>query len=92
MNEKNPNLEGDWRHFSACIGEDPELFFPIGNTGPAVLQAEEAKRICMSCDARVKCLEWAMQSEENFGIWGGLTEGERQAIKRRSKRSRVAPE
>lgn len=40
----------DWRHRAACLDEDPELFFPIGNTGPALLQIEEAKAVCRRCD------------------------------------------
>jgi hypothetical protein len=40
----------DWRHRSACRDEDPELFFPIGNTGPALLQIEEAKAVCRRCE------------------------------------------
>ena len=40
----------DWRHTAACRDEDPELFFPIGNTGPALLQIEEAKAVCRRCD------------------------------------------
>jgi len=39
-----------WRNSSACLDEDPELFFPIGNTGPALLQIEEAKVICRHCE------------------------------------------
>ena len=39
----------DWRHKAACLDEDPELFFPIGNTGPALLQIEEAKQVCRRC-------------------------------------------
>ena len=46
----------DWRHRSACLDEDPELFFPIGNTGPAILQIEEAKVVCRRCDVREQCL------------------------------------
>ena len=42
----------DWRHESACLDEDPELFFPIGNTGPAILQIEEAKQVCRRCEVR----------------------------------------
>ena len=36
----------DWRHAAACREVDPELFFPIGNSGPALLQIEEAKQVC----------------------------------------------
>ena len=49
----------DWRHRSACLDEDPELFFPIGNTGPAILQIEEAKQVCRRCEVREQCLAWA---------------------------------
>ena len=48
----------DWRHRSACLDEDPELFFPIGNTGPALLQIEEAKAVCRRCEVREQCLSW----------------------------------
>src|SRR4051812_16351319 len=40
----------DWRDRAACLDEDPELFFPIGNTGPAILQIEEAKVVCRRCE------------------------------------------
>ena len=49
----------DWRDRAACLDEDPELFFPIGNTGPALLQIEEAKQVCRRCDVREQCLAWA---------------------------------
>ena len=77
----------DWRHQAACLTEDPELFFPIGNTGPALLQIEEAKRVCARCDVRDKCLQWALEADH--GVWGGLSEDERRALKRRVARSRI---
>lgn len=46
----------DWRHKAACLNEDPELFFPIGNTGPALAQIEEAKKVCQRCEVREECL------------------------------------
>ena len=52
----------DWRNRAACLTEDPELFFPIGNTGPALLQIEEAKRVCARCQVRDKCLQWALDA------------------------------
>ena len=39
----------DWRDRAACLDVDPELFFPIGNTGPALAQIEEAKAVCRTC-------------------------------------------
>ncbi len=52
----------DWRHNAVCREEDPELFFPIGNTGPALLQIEEAKAVCRRCPVIEQCLQWALES------------------------------
>ena len=89
----HPQHEGaptmDWRHKAACLTEDPELFFPVGNTGPALQQIEEAKKICMRCVVREQCLSWALEAGQDHGVWGGLSEDERRAIKRRAARSRL---
>lgn len=80
----------DWRNRAACVNEDPELFFPIGTTGPAVEQAKIAKRVCAACDIREECLEFALASNQDAGIWGGLTEDERRSLRRRRQRRRIA--
>jgi WhiB family redox-sensing transcriptional regulator len=79
----------DWRHFAACLDEDPELFFPVGDTGPALLQVAEAKAVCAGCPVRVECLTWALETGQNYGIWGGYTENERRELKRRNARTRA---
>ncbi|MEV2273436.1 WhiB family transcriptional regulator [Nonomuraea africana] len=79
----------DWRHRAACRDVDPELFFPIGNTGPALKQIEEAKQVCRSCSAVDSCLKWALESGQDAGVWGGLSEDERRALKRRNARARA---
>lgn len=71
-----------WRSRGACLDEDPELFFPIGHSGPAVLQVEEAKRVCAGCEVREQCLEWALDAGQEHGVWGGLSEVERKALRR----------
>src|SRR4028119_948662 len=80
----------DWRDRSACLDEDPELFFPIGNTGPALLQIEEAKAVCRRCEVIDTCLKWALENGQDAGVWGGLSEDERRALKRRNARARRA--
>ena len=80
----------DWRNRAACLTEDPELFFPIGNTGPALVQIEEAKAVCQRCEVVDTCLRWAMESGQDSGVWGGLSEDERRALKRRTARARRA--
>jgi WhiB family redox-sensing transcriptional regulator len=72
----------DWRHRAACRDEDPELFFPIGTTGPALLQVDEAKAVCRRCDAVEECLTWALDSDQDAGVWGGLSEDERREARR----------
>ena len=79
----------DWRHKAACLNEDPELFFPIGNTGPALAQIEEAKKVCMTCEVREQCLHWALENGQDHGVWGGMSEDERRALKRRAARQRL---
>ena len=79
----------DWRHNAACLTEDPELFFPIGNTGPALAQIERAKQVCARCEVREQCLAWALEAGQDHGVWGGMSEEERRAIKRRKSRGRA---
>ena len=67
----------DWRHIAACREVDPELFFPIGNSGPALLQIEEAKQVCRRCSVLDECLRWAIDSGQDAGVWGGLSEDAR---------------
>lgn len=81
----------DWRHRAACLDEDPELFFPVGNAGPAVLQTERAKAVCGRCPVRAECLRWALESGQENGVWGGLSEDERRALNRRNRRRRARP-
>ena len=80
----------DWRHRATCRGEDPEMFFPVGNTGPALLQIEDAKAVCRRCDAVDQCLQWALESGTEQGVYGGMSEDERRSLKRSAaRRSRV---
>jgi len=79
----------DWRHRAICRNEDDELFFPVGSTGPAARQLAEAKQVCARCPVREDCLEWAVDNRVAFGVWGGQSEEEREAAKRRAARSRT---
>ena len=80
----------NWRNRAACLGSDPELFFPVGDTGPALLQIEEAKAVCGRCEVVETCLRWALESGQEAGVWGGLSEGERRALRRRARVRRVS--
>lgn len=81
----------DWRNLAACIDEDPELFFPVGSTGPAIDQVERAKAICRRCPVTEQCLEWALDTNQDAGVWGGLSEDERRSLRRsRQRRRRLA--
>ncbi|MEU4985464.1 WhiB family transcriptional regulator [Streptomyces sp. NPDC021969] len=73
----------NWREHAACRTEDPDLFFPIGTTGPAALQTEQAKAVCRTCPVREQCLRWALDTGQTLGVWGGTSELERRALKRR---------
>jgi len=79
----------DWRHSALCRDEDPELFFPIGTTGPAAVQVEQAKVVCRRCSVVEDCLSWALETQQDSGVWGGTSEDERRALRRRAVRARV---
>ncbi|MEX0833999.1 MAG: WhiB family transcriptional regulator [Actinomycetota bacterium] len=80
----------DWVHKAKCREEDPELFFPIGTTGPAADQVDAAKAICMICPVRLDCLEWALATGQDAGVWGGMSEEERRALRRARRRESAA--
>ena len=80
----------DWVHRARCRDEDPELFFPVGTTGPAASQIVAAKAICSLCEVRMECLEWAMATAQEAGVWGGLSEEERRALRRARRRGDIA--
>ena len=72
----------DWRGVSACRDTDPDLFFPVGTTGPAIEQIENAKAVCRQCDAQRDCLEFALATNQDSGIWGGTSEEERRKLRK----------
>ena len=81
----------DWRYSAACRDVDPELFYPAGTDGPALLRIAEAKTVCAQCPVRAECLAWAMAHGEDYGVWGGLSEDERRTLRQwEIRRGRVA--
>ena len=66
-----------WQERALCAQTDPEAFFPEkgGST-------REAKKVCLGCDVRPECLEYALSADERFGIWGGLSERERRRLRK----------
>lgn len=79
-----------WRPDAACRSTDPDLFFPVGTTGPALDHIAAAKAICGTCPVRVPCLEFALETNQDSGVWGGTSEEERRQLRRRRQRERRA--
>jgi WhiB family transcriptional regulator, redox-sensing transcriptional regulator len=75
--EPLPPAADQWQDRALCAQTDPEAFFPEkgGST-------REAKKICLGCEVRHECLDYALEHDERFGIWGGLSERERRRLKR----------
>ncbi len=71
-----------WRAVSSCRDTDPDLFFPVGTTGPALEQIAAAKAVCDSCEAKEPCLEFALTTNQDSGVWGGTSEEERRKLRR----------
>ncbi|MFP5486870.1 MAG: WhiB family transcriptional regulator [Acidimicrobiia bacterium] len=71
-----------WRDHALCSGTDPDLFFPVGTTGQALVSIDHAKRVCAQCTVTSECLDFALETNQDSGIWGGLSEEERRQIRR----------
>lgn len=76
------NADYTWRREALCRDTDPELFFPVGTTGQALLQIAKAKSVCCECPVKHDCLDFALETNQDTGIWGGLSEEERRQIRR----------
>ena len=72
----------DWRERAACRDTDPDLFFPIGTTGQAIDQIEAAKSVCNDCESIEACLEFALATNQESGVWGGTSEEERRKLRK----------
>lgn len=72
----------DWRDVALCRDTDPDLFFPVGTTGPAIEQIDNAKAVCRQCEAQAPCLEYALATNQDSGVWGGTSEEERRQLRK----------
>ncbi len=72
----------EWRGRAACKDSRPGLFFPIGSTGDALAEIDAAKAICRSCPVREECLAFALETNQDSGVWGGTSEDERRQLRR----------
>jgi WhiB family transcriptional regulator, redox-sensing transcriptional regulator len=71
-----------WRKDAICRDTDPDLFFPVGSTGYALVQIDRAKQVCGECPVSQDCLQYAIDTNQDSGIWGGTSEEERRQIRR----------
>ncbi|MFI5793666.1 WhiB family transcriptional regulator [Streptomyces sp. NPDC051677] len=77
----------EWLRAAACVGEDPELFFPVGTRGPALRDTAAAKRVCVRCPVSTECLSYALVSGQTSGVWGGTGEEERAELLRTARQN-----
>jgi WhiB family redox-sensing transcriptional regulator len=70
----------NWREYAACATVEPDLHFPVAHTPRWREQTVQAKAICAACPVRQHCLNWALETRQPAGIWGGKTEQERRVL------------
>lgn len=78
------DLRFRWQQRSLCRGVEPEVFFPVSEE-----DAWRAKEICAACMVREECLAYSLTNRERYGVWGGITEKERQDMFRRGVAQRI---
>ena len=75
-----------WREDASCRAEEAaEVFFPGGDRGQTKAMTDAAKRVCAGCPVRIDCLLYAVETRQEYGVWGGATEPERRRLARRLK-------
>lgn len=74
-------IDTHWTERALCLGEDPETFFPVAESGPGLEQVARAKAICRSCPVVRECLSYALRAGESAGVWGGATVEERRLLR-----------
>jgi WhiB family transcriptional regulator, redox-sensing transcriptional regulator len=77
----------DWRARGACVTEDPDLFFPVSTVGLSQRQEQRAKTVCAGCPVRLECLQYALDSGQMHGVWGGLAADELTRLRRNRQRA-----
>jgi len=78
--------ERAWRQSAACRDVNPKVFFPVGSTGSAIKKIAAAKAVCRDCPVRLVCLQFALTTNQEDGVWGGYSEDERRELRRRWRR------
>jgi len=73
----------DWRDLAECRDSEPTLFFPVGTTGPAIDQIDAAIAICSTCPVQEDCLQYALETNQESGVWGGYAEDDRRRLRKR---------
>ncbi|MDO5034865.1 MAG: WhiB family transcriptional regulator [Actinomycetaceae bacterium] len=76
MTYAHTDKDQSWAAKALCAAESPDTLFVQGAA------QRQVRSRCMACPVRLECLADALQSEANFGVWGGLTERERRAMLR----------
>jgi WhiB family transcriptional regulator, redox-sensing transcriptional regulator len=74
-----------WRGDAACRQVATDVFFPVGQSGPAIGQIRTAKTVCANCPAQLPCLDFALATNQEYGVWGGYDEEERRLIRRKQR-------
>jgi len=84
---RNPN----WRDRAACLGENPEIFFPLSDTLAPGAEARAAMAVCRRCPVLLSCRTWAVEHGEDDGIWGATTAAQRRALRRAYAETPASP-
>lgn len=79
----------DWRRRAACRLMPADMFFPVGTSGMAIEEVLAAKAVCSGCEVSGPCLDFALETRQEFGVWGGTDEDERRDLFRRTRSSRL---